>query len=196
MKVLLIRHAESLSNVGATTSDPADISLTRKGLTQSQDLSAAFFEKPSLIVTSKYIRTKQTAQPTMKRFNDVRCEEWDVHEFTYLSPEKCKNTTPDQRRPMVENYWELADPLYCDGDGAETFYDFVMRAQKILSDLKKRDEKLIAMFSHGQFIAGLLWLKENNVKTVDSKSMKEFRSFHGKHSLDNAARVEVLFRMK
>ena len=45
-------------------------------------------ETPSLIVTSLFLRTQQTAAPTIERFPDVPVEVWPIEEFTYLQPSR------------------------------------------------------------------------------------------------------------
>ena len=129
-KICFIRHAESESNAGGRSSDPATIPLSKQGIAQAEALALTLSDKPSLVVTSRYIRTKQTASPVIKKFKDVSHEEWDIHEFTYLSPTKCENTTSADRLPMVQAYWEKCDPFYCDGEGAESFIDFIKRSMR------------------------------------------------------------------
>lgn len=48
--------------------------------------------------------------PTISRFPDIKVEIWPLHEFTYLSPTKCRNTTGDERTPLVLKYWKKCDP--------------------------------------------------------------------------------------
>src|SRR5262245_37165828 len=92
-QVWLIRHGESVGNAGLATSEPATIPLTRKGIEQTLRLVDSFRQTPSLIVTSPYIRTQQSAEPTIRRFPMVPREQWEVQEFTYLTPARYKDTT-------------------------------------------------------------------------------------------------------
>lgn len=101
-EVWLIRHGESEANAGLATSDPATIKLTPKGLAQAARVSALLDQTPSLLVTSNYVRAMQTAQSTIERFPNVPVEKWPVHEFTYLSPTLCQNSTQQTRRAMVD----------------------------------------------------------------------------------------------
>src|SRR5690348_4865955 len=64
--IWFIRHGESEGNVGVRTIDPASIQLTTKGQEQARQVAQAFHEAPALIVTSPYMRAKQTALATMK----------------------------------------------------------------------------------------------------------------------------------
>lgn len=190
-KVWLIRHAESEANAGGRTSDPAVIPLSKRGYEQSEEIELKFSEEPDLIVTSRYIRTKHTAAPIRKRFSSAPHEEWDIHEFTYLSPDRCINTTEADRLPMVKEYWDRCDPFYCDGDGAESFNDFINRVRKTLENIKKRDESFITVFSHGQFIAGLLWIMKNDISDLTYKEMQGYKNFLYSVAPQNGEIIEI-----
>ena len=191
-QIWLIRHAESEANAGARTSDPAQIRLTPEGHKQAEEFSCKFEASPELMVTSSYIRTSETAKPTRAKFPHIPCEEWHIHEFTYLSPSKCKNTIPIERFPMVKKYWEACDPTYCDGVGAESFIDFVERIRSTISKLKARKEQSIALFSHEQFLRGLLWMIEKNYQAISNKEMREYKRFFDAQRIPNCGVVEIM----
>lgn len=192
-KILLIRHAESESNIGLPTSDPALIFLSPGGHEQAERLVDKLASPPELVVTSHYIRTQQTAEPVIKKYPHAPCEEWGIHEFTYLSPGKCKNTTRNERLPMVKQYWDSCDPSYCDGPGAESFGDFINRVKATINKIQERKEQSIVLFSHGQFIAALLWLVNNKISEVTSEKMREYYCWLQKKLLPNAGIAEVVF---
>lgn len=100
MKVFLIRHAESESNVGNKTSDPSTISITEKGKSQSLELANKINDAPDLIIVTSYLRTTQTAMPLINKFPATKVETWPLHEFTFLSPSLCENTNSNERLPM------------------------------------------------------------------------------------------------
>src|SRR5579871_5322341 len=155
--VWFIRHAQSEANSGLPTDDPDQIRITPHGEIQARYLAQAFIEPPSLIVTSPFLRTKQTAEPTFERFPRIPHEEWLIQEFTYLAPSQYVGTTSTQRRPMAAAYWERADPFYVDGSGAESFADLMGRIQSTLTRLKASAEPFTVIFGHGLFIRSLLW---------------------------------------
>jgi len=190
-KILFIRHAESESNAGGRSSDPATIPLSKQGIAQAEALALSLSAKPSLVVTSRYIRTKQTASPALKRFSEIPHEEWDTHEFTYLSPAKCKNTTSSERLPMVQAYWDRCDPFYCDGEGAESFSDLINRAHQAIDKLKRLEHRHVAVFSHEQFIKAVLWLIGGDRTPLDSEKMKSFRQVLLIDRIPNCGKVEV-----
>jgi broad specificity phosphatase PhoE len=153
MRVIFIRHGESTANTGLASKDIASISLTDRGREQAQHIAAQWDETPSLIVTSPFLRTRQTAAPTIASFPGVPVETWPIEEFTYLQPGRWNGTSTAERRPHVEGYWSTADPHYCDGEGAESFADFLRRVEAIMTRLAEMpDGSLVYVFGHGQFI--------------------------------------------
>jgi len=58
-------------------------------------------------------------------------------------------------------------PFYCDGEGAESFIDFVSRARLSIDKLKGLVNSHVVIFSHEQFIKMVLWLINNDGKPVD-----------------------------
>lgn len=155
-KVVLIRHGESEANVGLPTSDPASIPLTEKGRQQAEQIAEKLTITPDLIIVSPYLRARQTAEPTIKHFPQVKVERWpEVREFTYLSPASCAGTTVEERKERMAAYWKAANPYYVDGEEAESFSQFVQRIDVVLKKLKDTDAKNILMFTHGQFMRAL-----------------------------------------
>src|SRR5713226_5749395 len=76
--VWLIRHGESQSNAGLPTLSPVFPGLTKRGIVQAESIAQAFTRVPSLIITSRYKRTKQTALPTTERFPNAKQGQWVV----------------------------------------------------------------------------------------------------------------------
>lgn len=189
--VLLIRHSESTANVGFKTSTPRDIELTDIGHKQALALADEIHQKPDLIVTSSYIRTLQTASPLMSRFPNTTHEQWSVHEFTYLSPIRCHNTTTEQRVPLAMDYWNRCDPYYRDGDGAESFADFIDRVQSARINIQQRPEEFIILFSHCLFINALQWVKGQSLtQMITSKDMECFRQYLFTNTINNGQVIE------
>ena len=143
-----------MSNAGKPTASPSSIKLTEKGKLQAIDLAEKINAKPDLIIFSPYIRAYMTAKPMMDKFPDVPTKEMPVYEFTYLSPRTCRNTTTEQRRPRVLEYWKRNDPDYTDGDDAESFNDLLSRVKNLLE--LEHQERLIMVFTHEMFIRAVL----------------------------------------
>lgn len=177
IKVRMIRHAESSANAGLATGDPALIPLTDAGTLQAKIVAESFRRAPDLIITAPFLRAEATARATSQAFPEVPVETWAIQEFTYLSPSRCANTTTAARRTWVEAYWEMADPDFCDGPGAETFRHLVQRAQAFLSDLVACRQEHIVVFSHGQFINAVAWLLQEKPAHIDQQALLGFRAF-------------------
>ena len=153
MRAVFIRHGQSTGNAGVPCHDLASIELTELGWRQAREVARAWTETPSLIVTSPYLRTRQTAEATIQRFPVVPVEVWPIEEFTYLQPSQWNGTRSSERMPHLERYWTDADPAYCDGEGAESFGALLRRAEAVLARLAALPSPGLAyVFSHGQFI--------------------------------------------
>jgi 2,3-bisphosphoglycerate-dependent phosphoglycerate mutase len=194
LTVWFIRHGESEGNVGLATSETAMIKLTARGIEQAERIALAFVEPPTLIVTSPYLRAKQTAQPTLLRFPDARHEEWPVYEFTFLSSLRYCNTTIEDRRPWAVAFWERCDPFYVDGEGAESFANLMSRIQQFLDRLQHGKEQFVAVFSHEEFIRAVAWSLLTSPVDNCFESMKHFRNFRKLFSIPNGAIWKVQFQ--
>ncbi len=186
-EVWFIRHAESEANAGLPTTSQTFISLTPVGIKQAHAISKVFQFAPSLIVTSPHIRTRQTAQPTIERFPNTPCVEWHIQEFTFLSPLRCKNTTAKDRQPMIDEYWKKCDPFYNDGDGAESFADFVNRVWNVIKYFEKPLHEDTAIFSHGLFIRAVIWALLLGGEKECIQSMGRFNIFCEAVEMSNGA---------
>jgi 2,3-bisphosphoglycerate-dependent phosphoglycerate mutase len=189
----LIRHGESEANIGVSTPDPASVRLTPQGYKQAKCVAEYFIAPPSLIVTSPYLRTKQTAQATIERFPDVPQQEWAVQEITYLSPAKYRNTSFSDRKPAADRFWQIADPHYQDGDDAESFADYIGRIGCFVRQLEAA-ESSIAVFTHETVIQTVLWLALNQSLEINSANMRSFRQFTASFRFPNCAILAVEFR--
>lgn len=186
---IFIRHGESVSNADLPTDHPQTILLTPKGTQQAQDAAARWQHAPDLFITSKYIRTQLTAEPFRARFPAVPHEEWDIHEFTHLDPEKYKGTTFSQRLPGSKAYWEKADPNHKDGPLAESFAEFAARCHSTLARMKASQQQSSVVFCHGFFIKGLIFALDGHMDTLSHETMPKFLQFHHNTPLDNCAVV-------
>ncbi|MFN7371036.1 MAG: histidine phosphatase family protein [Cyclobacteriaceae bacterium] len=152
MKTLYIRHAQSEANAGGRTIDPVSIAITETGYSQALTLTEEISEQPDLIVVSPYIRTQQTALPLTEKYPNCPIEVWPLQEFTYLSPVICRNTSPEERRPLVEKYWKSCDPDYIHGEGAESFNLFRKRISEAINDIQSLKLNNVIVFTHEQVI--------------------------------------------
>ena len=189
--VWLIRHAESEGNAGLVTSQPDTIPLTKKGIEQALRLADSFTREPALIVTSPFIRTLQSAEPTIGRFPAVRQEQWQVQEFTHLSPARYRDTTAADRKPFVQAYWSKCDPDYVDGEGAESFADFIRRVEQAIEELWSCQSDFVAVFGHGLFMRGMIWRMIFGAQPINASAMSSFRHFMLATTMPNTAVIKV-----
>jgi 2,3-bisphosphoglycerate-dependent phosphoglycerate mutase len=190
-EIWFIRHGESESNAGLPTSDTRFIPLTPRGVAQAERAAAAIARPPDLLVASSYLRSKQSAAPAIERFPAARVEEWPIQEFSYLSRASRHNTTAEARRPLVDAYWARCDPLYCEGEGAETFEGVAERAQAILQRLHQIDDDFAVVFSHGMFTRAMLWVFLASPVEIDARAMRRFRGFASGFSVPNGSILKL-----
>ena len=197
----LIRHGESLGNIGGRTATPEGIPLTETGHAQAKYTavqiasSSTSSTPPALIVHSPYVRTQQTALPLIERYPQVPVEIWDIHEFTFLSPIAFHNTTIVERRPAARAYWERANPHEVHGEGAESFAAFIARAKSVLDRLQHTDTALrqrTIVYSHETFIMAVMW---SHLLSGDltADRMREFRNFTQGFSVPNCGCLKLGF---
>jgi broad specificity phosphatase PhoE/ADP-ribose pyrophosphatase YjhB (NUDIX family) len=163
--ILFVRHGESLSNAGLPTQSSRITPLSHKGIVQAEKLAKKIKVKPQLIIVSKFLRTQESAKPLISKYKDVKVEIWNmIHEFTYLDRRIHKNKTAEQRKKYAIAYWDRNDPFYKDGPLEESFYDLLVRSEKFLNKLNKRNEEKIVIFNHGYFLRSLIITKKLNKK--------------------------------
>lgn len=192
-KVRFIRHAESAANAGLPTTDPGEIPLTEEGRTKAERAALEYSgPAPELIVVSPYLRARQTAEPFIARFPGARVETtWPVHEFTYISPERCVGTTYADRKPLVEAYWSMAATGYVDGPQAESFEDFIARVTVALARLRNCAEENILVVCHGIFMQAAEFYQERNEDPAEPESMLRFYDYMLGNPVPNLGCLDV-----
>ena len=189
-RIILVRHGESVANAGGKTADHATNPLTPFGRAQSRDFSERLDCRPTLLVTSPFLRAQQSAEPLRQRFPDVPVEEWLIQEFTFLDPSRHRNTSEMDRQPYVRTYWQRHDPAYIDGLGAESFTLFLDRTREAIHRLVNRNPGgCIIMFTHGFFMQAfrLVVLFPN---ATDAELMSNFLRFHLVNLIQNTDSLE------
>lgn len=187
--VWLIRHGESESNVGLPTTKPTEFTqLTPKGHQQAAAL-AETVPQPDLIVTSPYLRSKQTAQPTAARFPNCLQAEWQVQEFDYLAAPANVHSQAEVLQ-LCKAYWHRRDPFYQDGE-AESFANLMQRVATLYEQIRQLEGKTILIFSHSGFIRAVLWASLVQQPKVTPRSMDKFCNFIQSIRIPNGAIVKL-----
>ncbi len=199
LKVWLIRHGQSVANAGLPTESHAEVALTTLGHEQAADAAARVNERPALIVTSQFLRARDSAAPVRARWPDSPVEIWPIEEFTYLSPERCRNTTVEMRRPWATAYWERADPHYSDDAGAENFAQFVQRLAAFRARLIERAsaseaaansaDAFVVAVGHGQFFRACIWAEANGYSATP-EAMRAWRAAEVAGPMQNGEIIE------
>lgn len=187
-EIYIIRHAESISNAGEKTENYNSIPLSEKGRMEARELAEKLKIIPELIIVSSYGRTRETAEPFIKKHSSVPVETWEVQEFTFLDPKIYNGTTGEQRFESAKKYWVNASVHHKEAAEAESFAEMTKRMAKLISDLKERPEKIITIFSHGRFIYALkLYMekvKELGRYNLTDKELNELKKIHAENVLN------------
>lgn len=191
----LVRHGESQANAGLPSIGPENIALTPRGIEQAKLIARYFKSSPlRLIATSSYVRTQQTAAYTRELYPFIPLQQWRVQEFTYLSSIHQVCSTTEDRRPLVDAYWQRLLPDFEDDPGSESFRSFIGRAQALIAQLINPAYDTVAVFSHRQFISAVLWLIECEQIEISAQTMQKFKCFLEGMLIPNGAIVQVKVR--
>lgn len=192
-EVWFIRHGESVSNANLPTTHPAASELTRKGHREAEYVAQAFTRKPDLIVVSPFIRARQTAVPTINRFDPIPVAEWPVHEFSYLHPDRYNGTTGHDRWPTAQAYWERMDPLENEGGDGESFAEMLARVRAMEAQVAEASVSFIAVFSHGLFLRAYLWMCLSGFRDATPQTMERYLNFSRGIPMPNASILKARF---
>ena len=114
-----------------------------------------------------------------------------VQEFTYLSISRSRNTTHQDRKPLVKEFWTRNDPHYCDGDQAESLSEFFRRVENFLLQMRERRFELAFVFTHEQFIKALVWEVLHPEMAFNGNFMSGFQKFMTSFVVPNAAIMKL-----
>jgi broad specificity phosphatase PhoE len=171
----LVRHGQSTSNAGLPAVGHGEVPLTALGHEQARAVARRVDRQPDLLIVSPYLRAEATAGPIRARWPSTPRETWPIQELTYLSPARCQGTTPETRRPWIEEYWQRCDPDYCDGPDAESFRHFIGRLDDFHRRLLALDAGFVIAVGHGQFFRAYLRARTEGF-VATSGWMKAYRS--------------------
>jgi broad specificity phosphatase PhoE len=186
----LIRHGQSASNAGLPTTGYGEIPLTALGQRQAREVADRIERQPDLLIASAFLRATDTAAPIRVRWPLMRCETWPIQELTYLSPARCRGTTPEMRRPWVEEYWRRCDPDYRDGPDAESFRAFMARLHDFHQRLLALDGNFVVVIGHGQFFRAYQ-LGRSEGFGATPEWMKQYRTAETSQPMENCEIVAL-----
>jgi broad specificity phosphatase PhoE len=188
--VYMVRHAESVSNIGLASSDPATIGLTSRGLAQAKQLARDWPEAPDLIVVSPYVRAQQTAVPLRERFSHVQTETWPVQEFTFFNLRNAAAITGEQRIPLVKAYWERCDPNEKHAE-AESFAEFWARVSEFRQRVEGFECERLVVVTHGGFMRAFSYGRVHRFEPCSRALMKALHAWHPSEPYANACVLRI-----
>lgn len=150
VKLWLIRHGETNINTGLWAINPNDAQLTPLGIDQAKSAAARIVDRPDCFISSPLRRAQETSQWITAQWPEAPLITLPIQEFIYLSTQRLNEMTPLARKAKINAYWLRNDPLYCDGDNAESFASFMQRVLAFYSYLNELDGYIIVI-GHGQF---------------------------------------------
>jgi len=193
-RIILVRHGQSVTNAGGRSADQVSNPLTELGRAQAREFAERLDCKPTLFVTSPFLRAQQTSEPMRQRFPDVPVEVWPIQEFSFLNPALHRGTSEADRESHVVAYWQREDPAYSDGPDAESFTFFLDRAREAIRRLVTRDPGgCIVIFTHGFFMQAFR-LVLLFPKATDAELMANFQRFHLLNLIQNIGSLEFEVR--
>ena len=168
----------------------SEVPLTALGHRQAREVARRVERQPDLLIVSPFLRAKETAGPIRERWPGSLCEVWPIQELTYLSPERCRGTTPEIRRPWIEAYWRRCDPDYLDGPDAESFAAFMTRLRDFHRRLSAVDGGFVVAVGHGQFFRAYL-LSRGGSFAATPELMKGYRAAETAQPIANCEVIEL-----
>ena len=180
-----VRHGESTANAGGVTMPHAEIPLSPLGSEQAQLLGELLNVKPARVLTSSYLRARQTAAPFCAKANVAPQVHPLLDEFSALDSDRVAGMLGAQRRPIADAYWHASDPAARHGPLAETFAEFNDRVAGFVAELPALPDQTV-LFGHGIWFGLLCW-QLLGFETEDSAGMREFRAFQRGMTMPNCA---------
>lgn len=179
--IYLIRHGQSLANIGAKSIPDAKIALTDLGLQQAESLLQSWqrlvnqdqLPIPNQIYQSGLLRAQQTADAFATHFELTPKTEPLLNEMCCLGYSTVEGMVGKQRAPLMQHYWQTADVHYRDAPDADTFDEFMARVDSFI-ELAPSLEHNSLCFGHGMWI-GLLAYRLLGFTVNSSADIQKFR---------------------
>jgi len=179
MKVFLIRHGESIQNVGESNGIPdPDIFLTDKGKEQAYNTGIKLKEyllknnidiSNSRMWVSPYLRTEETAKLVNESLNikqfyyDPRLAEKDFGIFDGIACSKWEEIDPVTFRKLDSRYQSVRGRFFSRLPNGEAPFDVYNRISTFIETIFRDDKDPIFIVSHGDTIRCFImrWLHKD-----------------------------------
>lgn len=149
MKVYVIRHGESESNVANRWTGWYDAPLTEKGINDAKKANAILknvsFDK---VFSSDLCRAVKTAETALPEYEYEKCELLSEINIGTLENTLIGDMTAEQKADVFENGYK--------NFGGESRNEFYNRIKMFTTKLEALDCQNVAVFSHGGWLCGML----------------------------------------
>ena len=190
IRVFLIRHGQSESNAGLRSADPGSAPLTPDGHRQARQIARVLADVPALIVTSPYLRARQTAQPTISRFPQAACQEWPVQEFTYLGDLHGRTSTAAERQPCAGRTGTRPTPP-ARQPRSRILHRPAPPHRRLPGPAQRAEIRPVVVFTHGLFMRAVAWSLLTGITIPAHDQMRSFRRFASHYLIPNAGVIEL-----
>ena len=187
--VLLVRHGESQSNASLRTANPETIPLTSKGHDQARAVATTLAIRPDLIVTSPFVRARQTAIPLCNRFPDAPIDIWAVQEYVFFNLSDSPATTGAERKPLVDAFWARCNPAE-KHPNAESFIEFWDRVAAFEQRVRQFSGRHLVVFTHGFFMRAFEYGRQHGFGTCSCELMHAVYTWQKPEAYPNICVVE------
>ncbi len=148
MKIYLIRHGESTSDVKQKYDGDYDDHLTDKGISEAEAIATKLLHSQvEIIFSSAKIRAIETAE-ILK--NSLNCEMVIKED---LNEQDIYGAFPDLSKDQSEEEYRRLGEIIADHElelgGVERYSNFKNRVIECFSEITKKDYKVVAIISHG-----------------------------------------------
>ena len=148
MKIFLLRHGESTSDVENRYGGDYDDHLTEKGTSQSRGLAQKLLDKGiEIIFSSPKIRARQTAEILKDAFGCQFEIVDDIRERNHYGI-----LTGMEKTEAAEKYPELVEKLKDHRhhiEGSEGYEDFLQRIERAIREITNTPYSTLAIVTHG-----------------------------------------------
>lgn len=189
MTIYFVRHGESVNNVERKYQG-ADVKLSEEGHKQAEFIANRLNDLPiEVILSSTYVRTKQTAEAIQKA-TGAKLELLDSlierKRPSLFNDKPYDDPTIDEIRELID---ASTDPDFHHSD-EENFFDVKKRAEAVIKYLETRAEDNIVVVSHGVFIKTILL----SMMLQGSFTLENFETSFHVFSMNNTALSIAKFR--
>ena len=160
MRIVFVRHAESVGNADGRLQGHADYSLSEQGRAQAAKLRRRFHDegfKPTHVYSSPLRRSAETADIVARDWSvpivySDDLMEHDVGVFSGLTWEELDAAYPEMAREFSESRdWSVVE-------GAETLVEQRRRARRVVDDTLGRhtDDDVVMIVTHGGILTHIV----------------------------------------